>query len=41
MTVLSTQLNPRSAEFAHNAAAMQSLVDDLRRQLERVAQGGG
>ena len=41
MTVLSTQLNPRSAEFAHNAAAMRSLVDDLRRQLERVAQGGG
>jgi 3-methylcrotonyl-CoA carboxylase beta subunit len=41
MTVLQTQLNPRSAEFAANAAAMQSVVDDLRAHLERVAQGGG
>ena len=41
MTVLQTQLNPRSAEFAANAAAMQAVVDDLRVQLERVAQGGG
>ena len=29
MTVLHTQLNPRSAEFAANAAAMQAVVDDL------------
>jgi 3-methylcrotonyl-CoA carboxylase beta subunit len=41
MTVLHSQLNPRSAEFAANAAAMQSVVDDLRAHLERVAQGGG
>ena len=41
MTVLSSQLNPRSSEFAANAAAMQSLVDDLRIHLERIAQGGG
>ena len=41
MTVLKTQLNPRSAEFAANAAAMQAVVDDLRAHLERVAQGGG
>jgi 3-methylcrotonyl-CoA carboxylase beta subunit len=41
MTVLQTQLNPRSAEFAANAAAMQGVVDDLRTHLERVAQGGG
>src|SRR5574343_505053 len=41
MTVLQTQLNPRSAEFAANAQAMQSVVDDLRAHLERVAQGGG
>jgi 3-methylcrotonyl-CoA carboxylase beta subunit len=41
MTVLQTQLNPRSAEFAANAAAMQAVVDDLRAHLERVAQGGG
>ena len=41
MTVLSTQLNPRSAEFAANAQAMQAVVDDLRAHLERIAQGGG
>jgi 3-methylcrotonyl-CoA carboxylase beta subunit len=41
MTVLHSQLNPRSADFAHNATAMQALVDDLRSHLERVAQGGG
>jgi 3-methylcrotonyl-CoA carboxylase beta subunit len=41
MTVLHSQLNPRSADFQHNAAAMRGLVDDLRTHLERVAQGGG
>jgi 3-methylcrotonyl-CoA carboxylase beta subunit len=41
MTVLETQLNPRSAEFQANAAAMRALVDDLRAHIERVAQGGG
>ena len=41
MTVLHSQLNPRSADFAHNATAMQALVDDLCSHLERVAQGGG
>ena len=41
MTVLQSQLNPRSAEFAANAAAMQSVVDDLCAHLERAAQGGG
>ena len=41
MTVLQTQLNPRSADFAANAKAMQAVVDDLRAHLERVAQGGG
>ncbi len=41
MTVLQTQLNPRSGDFVQNAAAMQSLVEDLRTHLERVAQGGG
>ena len=41
MTVLHSQLNPRSADFGANAVAMQSLVDDLGRHLERVAQGGG
>ena len=41
MTVLHSQLNPRSADFQANAAAMRGLVDDLRAHLERVAQGGG
>ena len=41
MTVLNSQLNPRSADFQHNAAAMRGLVDDLRAHLERVALGGG
>ena len=41
MPVLSTQLNPRSAEFQANATAMQALVQDLRQHLEKVAQGGG
>ena len=41
MAVLQSQLNPRSAEFAANAAAMQSVVNDLRAHLERTAQGGG
>ena len=41
MTVLHSQLNPRSADFQANAAAMRTLVDDLRVHLERVALGGG
>ena len=41
MPALSSQLNPRSADFAANAAAMRTLVDDLRQQLAQVAQGGG
>ena len=41
MSTLASQLNPRSADFQANAAAMRAVVDDLRAQLERVAQGGG
>ncbi len=41
MTHLNTQLNPRSAEFQANAQAMRALVDDLRAQVDQVAQGGG
>ena len=40
MTILDTQLNARSADFLANAAAMRALVDDLRAQLDKVAQGG-
>ena len=41
MPVLESQLNPRSAEFQANAAAMRALVDDLNVQVARHAEGGG
>lgn len=41
MPALKTQLDPRSAEFGANAAAMRVLVDDLRARCAEVAQGGG
>ncbi|MBW7902824.1 MAG: methylcrotonoyl-CoA carboxylase [Rhodocyclaceae bacterium] len=40
MTTLKTQLNPRSADFQTNAAAMRAVVDDLRATVGRVALGG-
>ncbi len=41
MSKLETNLNPRSAEFQANAAAMRALVDDLHAQFAKVEQGGG
>ncbi len=41
MSVLETQLQPRSAEFQANAAAMRGLVEDLQAKARLVAQGGG
>ena len=41
MPALESKLNPRSADFQANADAMRALVDDLRQQVEQVAQGGG
>ena len=41
MPVLESKLNPRSTDFCANATAMRALVDDLQRQLQQVAQGGG
>ena len=41
MPVLETKLNPRSAEFQANAAAMRALVSDLQIQLAKSAAGGG
>ena len=41
MPVLTSQLNPRSEAYQASASAMQALVDDLERQLELVALGGG
>lgn len=41
MAILSTQINPRSPEFATNAAAMGEQVNHLRALLARVHEGGG
>ena len=40
MTTLKTQLNPRSADFQANVAAMQTVVDDLRNTVDKIALGG-
>ena len=41
MTVLRSDINPRSVEFVANAEAMRGLVDDLRARIAEVRQGGG
>ena len=41
MPVLESRLNPRSAEFQANAAAMRTLVQDLAVQVAKAAEGGG
>ncbi len=41
MTILESKLNPRSEDFKSNAAMMQSLVDDLRAKVAKIAEGGG
>ncbi|MBH9344814.1 methylcrotonyl-CoA carboxylase subunit beta [Pseudomonas aeruginosa] len=41
MAILHTQINPRSAEFAANAATMLEQVNDLRPLLGRIHEGGG
>ncbi|MBM3546972.1 MAG: methylcrotonoyl-CoA carboxylase [Alphaproteobacteria bacterium] len=41
MSVISSQINPRSDEFRRNAEAMRAQVDDLRRILQKIRQGGG
>ncbi|MFZ4472783.1 MAG: carboxyl transferase domain-containing protein, partial [Limnohabitans sp.] len=41
MSLIHTQVQVRSAEAATNAAAMQAAVDDLRLQIQSVANGGG
>ena len=40
MTALPSTIDPRSREFADNAAAMQVLVKDLRAKLDAAMQGG-
>jgi 3-methylcrotonyl-CoA carboxylase beta subunit len=41
MAVLKSAVNIRSAEFRANAEAIRNLVEDLRRQVDRVREGGG
>ncbi|MFM8609999.1 MAG: carboxyl transferase domain-containing protein [Burkholderiaceae bacterium] len=41
MPVLESKLQPRSADFQANVAAMQALVDDLAAQVAKAAEGGG
>jgi len=41
MTVLDTRLHPRSEEFRAAADHMRALVDDLKRRIETLAEGGG
>ena len=41
MTVLKTAIDPQSAEFKANAAAMEALVADLNDKAALIAQGGG
>mgnify|MGYP000677442727 CR=1 FL=1 len=36
MRVLETKLNPRSADFQANVAAMRAVVDDLKLQVNRA-----
>jgi len=40
MTALPSTIDPRSREFADNAAAMQALVKNLRAKLDAAMQGG-
>ena len=41
MSVLTSQLDPRSTEFTDNVAYHRALVEELDRRLARVAEGGG
>jgi 3-methylcrotonyl-CoA carboxylase beta subunit len=41
MAILETKLNPRSADFQANAAAMRAVVDDLKAKIAQTALGGG
>ncbi|MNY97396.1 Methylmalonyl-CoA carboxyltransferase 12S subunit [compost metagenome] len=41
MSILTSQLNPRSADFQSNVRTMQTVVDELRTRCTQIAQGGG
>jgi 3-methylcrotonyl-CoA carboxylase beta subunit len=40
MPAIKSQINPRSADFQANAAAMATLVTDLQQKVEKIALGG-
>ena len=41
MSVLTSQIDPRSPEFQASSTGLRALVDDLRREMARSAEGGG
>jgi 3-methylcrotonyl-CoA carboxylase beta subunit len=41
MPIIESKLNPRSDEFRTNAAALETLVADLRAKVEQLSLGGG
>lgn len=41
MSVIETKIDTRSAGFAANDAAMRALIEDLHKNVDRVAEGGG
>jgi len=41
LAVLASKIDPRSADFLANAAALRAQVDELRARLAKIAQGGG
>jgi 3-methylcrotonyl-CoA carboxylase beta subunit len=41
MSVIASQIDPRSADFQASSAQLRGLVDDLHRELARSAEGGG
>jgi 3-methylcrotonyl-CoA carboxylase beta subunit len=41
MTFLDSKLNPRTDEFRAAADHMRALVDDLKRKVQKIAEGGG
>ena len=41
MSIIKSNVNPKSADFASNAESMQSQVDDLNATITKIRQGGG
>ncbi|MBL8691405.1 MAG: methylcrotonoyl-CoA carboxylase [Rhodospirillaceae bacterium] len=41
MSVIASQVNPRSEEFRRNADAMRAAVDDLKATVHKIKEGGG